>query len=751
MFVCSHRWAVGLVVLFCLACAADPVHVWLSDLPPLSARQDWGALRIDLDVNGAPLRIGDRAYQHGLGTHARGELVYDLAGEYERFTAAVGVDASMIPYGKGSVEFIVYGDGRELCRSGGMKVTDAAREVDVAVRGVGELRLVTTDGGDGIECDHADWADAALTGGAAPVATPKPGRFGVRAPGISIRVTEDGEVAAVQAGRLAAALRAATRLSGCRQVGRAAVERLAGGGLRFTRRMAGKGDCTVEDTFRPGKDSLHWEIALTSPDPPWTMAVVTGLRFAGPVPPAMWAPWADPEGRSDGWRDPLVLRPFGNGVWPYGNGDGGGVPLVGNSLVMPMALAADPEQDAGLGVVLSPADPLLDLSLATSAAGGLTFTRTRYRLGGGKTLRLNLDLVPTAADWRGLLGWAAAHYPAYFDPANPAADDMAGCGAYSGNEDPIDVAKFKRMAFRTNWKLSDDFPYMGMFIPPVKSADEHWTRSCDEPRPPGKPDWTSCRRLNDYARWMRSQGFYVLDYFNVTEFGKNLRDKDVPATLAPDPEVWKDGVAYLKTRTPHGYLQPPVGTCYGAWVVDPGDPDYRAHILEQARRHIALLPDTSGICIDRLDWLRWYNPAGDDGLSWVDGKPARSLYRSWHLLMAELGPLMHRAGKVIFVNNHVKRLDLLAGMDGIYCEFAQYPAALNSTGLLCIRRPALGWTAWEGDLKPDPDAFFQRHLHLGVYPTAPYPNNNHCIGPSPFADEQYLAYGPLLDAMRGKK
>jgi hypothetical protein len=45
----------------------------------------------------------------------------------------------------------------------------------------------------------------------------------------------------------------------------------------------------------------------------------------------------------------------------------------------------------------------------------------------------------------------------------------------------------------------------------------------------------------------------------------------------------------------------------------------------------------------------------------------------------------------------------------------------------------------------------QRHLHLGVYPTAPYPWNNHCINPAPAADQLYLDYGPLLDAMRGKK
>ena len=90
-------------------------------------------------------------------------------------------------------------------------------------------------------------------------------------------------------------------------------------------------------------------------------------------------------------------------------------------------------------------------------------------------------------------------------------------------------------------------------------------------------------------------------------------------------------------------------------------------------------------------------------------------------------------------------------MDGIYCEHCHWGAALNATGILSLRRPAIGWTNDEDDLRPDPDAFFQRHLYLGVYPTAPYPTNNHCITPSPWADEQYGDYGPLLDAMRGKK
>ncbi len=112
---------------------------------------------------------------------------------------------------------------------------------------------------------------------------------------------------------------------------------------------------------------------------------------------------------------------------------------------------------------------------------------------------------------------------------------------------------------------------------------------------------------------------------------------------------------------------------------------------------------------------------------------------------------MHDAGKVIFVNNHLKRIDLLKNVDGIYCEFAQRGPALNSTGLLGVARPTIGWTASVDDLKPDPDALMQRHLHMGVFPTAPIPGNDHTIGPDAWAEQYYLDYGPLFDALRGKR
>jgi hypothetical protein len=741
--------------------AAEPERVFLSSLAPTEVRQGWGALGVDASVQGKRLRIGTREFDRGLGTHAASEIIYDLDGAYDRFEAWVGVDAEMDSFGKSSVEFVVLVDGAEAFRSGVMRNTTPAARAGVSVKGAAELRLIVNEGGDDISGDHADWADAVLIA-ARETQTPaaEEPRYEVRAPGIIVRLSSQGNVVGVVLadGKLVRGVRARTRIAGSNARGDVTAMTRPDGGVEFTRALVSTRpprECTLRERYVPTADSVRWEIEIRGSGPPWTAAITTRLTYPDAPSRALWTAWADPDHRTTPrpppWSDPLVFRPFANAVWTYGSVRDF-VPFSGDFICMPVAMAAEPDADAALSLVLSLEDTILDLSLVTTASGTLAFTRTRHRLGGDKPVRFAMDLVGHAADCRAALGWMAKRYPRYFDPVNPQADAIAGCGAYSGDENPVDVAKLKRMAFRINWKLSDDFPYMGMFLPPLDDPDARWQRACDEPCPPNKPTWSSFRRLNDYAKYMRGQGFFVLNYFNVTEFGRKMVDRPVAsAEAAADPLLWQKPLEYLKTRLPRGFIDPPIGTCYDAWVTDVGDPDYERFMLEQARRHIEKLPDTSGICIDRLDWLRLYNVHGDDGVSWVDGKPARSLCGSWRGFTAKLGPLMHGAGKVIFVNNHIKRLDLLEHVDGIYCEFCQAPPALNSTGLLCVRRPALGWTDAEATVRANSDAFFQRHLHLGVYPTAPYPGNHHCIVPSPWVDERYQEYGRLFDAMRGKK
>ena len=123
----------------------------------------------------------------------------------------------------------------------------------------------------------------------------------------------------------------------------------------------------------------------------------------------------------------------------------------------------------------------------------------------------------------------------------------------------------------------------------------------------------------------------------------------------------------------------PVGEL--TFIMDPGDPVWRDFLLEQAQRHLDRLPDTDGLAIDRMDLIRLYNPQADDGITWINGKPARAFYFSWQQLMAKLGAMMHQAGKAIIVNNHTKRLDLLRDADGIYCEFGYAGTSLNTSAL----------------------------------------------------------------------
>jgi hypothetical protein len=261
---------------------------------------------------------------------------------------------------------------------------------------------------------------------------------------------------------------------------------------------------------------------------------------------------------------------------------------------------------------------------------------------------------------------------------------------------------------------------------------------------------------------MRDDGFYVLNYFNVTEFGADIHYPRPKTVAKSEGDLWKDPNDWLYGKLPNAALKTPpglkglaAGQPYYTWgravAMDCGDKPYQQFLLKQARRHLERLPESSGICIDRMDWLRLYNQNADDGQSWFENRPARSLYNSWHDLMGQLLPLVHGAGKVVFVNNHTKRIDLLRNIDGIFDEFAANPASLNETAFLTLKRPALGWTDNESPIRENPDAFFHRFLYMGVFPMAPVIGNDHSLLPSDWVNKQYADYGPMMVAMEGRK
>jgi hypothetical protein len=591
-----------------------------------------------------------------------------------------------------------------------------------------------------------------LTAGAVPA-------FKVGIPGFEVRLSAFGQVVGMTFGHQSRAVQGRSELAGCQIEGPVLVQKLRGAGVEFSR-AEGNADgrrCQVTERFTPATNSVRWEVEIQSDDQDWSAPVITTLTWPEAAKAGVWAAWQDPVDPQsnaqlgDGhlpWHDPLMARPFATMTWSFGEPPSYGF-WKGDIVTLPLVSILEPDQDLGLSLVQSPQDTLLELKLITTSQGKVSWGREQHRFGGGRTVRFAMDLVPHRADWRAAMKWMTARYPAFFEPPNPRVQEMAGTAAYTGEEKPVDVARLKRMAFRTLWKLSDDYAYMGMFLPPLTDPDARWERTSDEGDPPGyKPQWTNFRRLNGFARYLRENGFYLLNYFNTTEYGTNMRELQLTAEQARDPDLWKDASAYLQARMPEAALKPRWGAWQGGWFVDPGDPAYRSYLLEQVQRHLAMIPDAAGFCIDRTDYLCYYNTNADDGVTWRNGRRARALVESWRELLDQLGPMVHRSDRVIFCNLQDARLDVARHIDGVYDELGNQATMLNGAALVCVHKPLLLWTRNEDPLGDD---FFQRCLYLGAFPTAPYPLNNHCIQPSPERDRWYLDYGPLFDLLRGKQ
>jgi hypothetical protein len=151
--------------------AANVVTTFLSNLAWTSATTGWGVVQQDESIAGNALKIRGVTYAKGIGTHASSQIVYNLNGAgFTTFLATVGVDDEVNGKGVGSVQFKVIGDGVTLFDSGVVTNNGAAVNINVSVAGVKTLTLLATDGGDGIDYDHADWANARLL---APPALPQ--------------------------------------------------------------------------------------------------------------------------------------------------------------------------------------------------------------------------------------------------------------------------------------------------------------------------------------------------------------------------------------------------------------------------------------------------------------------------------------------------------------------------------------------------------------------------------------------------
>ncbi|MBP7933163.1 MAG: alpha-galactosidase [Phycisphaerae bacterium] len=138
-----------------------PLPVWM-----VSAVQDYGTLTVAASCHTrTPLRIGEKTYKDGLGTHANGRVVFQIESPMETFAADVGIDHNddtSRGRDKASAVFVVKGDNRELARTPVCRYGQPPQHIQVSIADVRQLELIVTDAGDGISYDQSDWGDARL-------------------------------------------------------------------------------------------------------------------------------------------------------------------------------------------------------------------------------------------------------------------------------------------------------------------------------------------------------------------------------------------------------------------------------------------------------------------------------------------------------------------------------------------------------------------------------------------------------------
>jgi len=147
-----------------LVCGGAATGSFVSDRTWSASTNGWGPAERDQSngeqtaADGVVQSINGAYYPKGVGGHAASDVALAVSG-CTRFTAVAGVDGET--GGRGRVVFSLVADGSTVYTSPAV-TPSAPSQVDVDITGHTTLHLVVGDGGDGVDYDHADWADARL-------------------------------------------------------------------------------------------------------------------------------------------------------------------------------------------------------------------------------------------------------------------------------------------------------------------------------------------------------------------------------------------------------------------------------------------------------------------------------------------------------------------------------------------------------------------------------------------------------------
>jgi 4-amino-4-deoxy-L-arabinose transferase-like glycosyltransferase len=136
---------------------------WVTEYQPLQVKYGFAAPREDRTWDNSPLRMGGIEYAHGIGMHAWSRVTYPVPEDATAFQAIVGLSDGVRECDLATVTFEIRDDKDQLLYDSGLVDNSVPpRAVDVPLRHTKTITLIVTDAGNGIDCDHADWAQAAF-------------------------------------------------------------------------------------------------------------------------------------------------------------------------------------------------------------------------------------------------------------------------------------------------------------------------------------------------------------------------------------------------------------------------------------------------------------------------------------------------------------------------------------------------------------------------------------------------------------
>ena len=153
----------------------DGSELSLTELDYIKGTCGWGSIHKNQNLNGGTLSVNGQTYEKGFAVHANSVMVFVLPEGAMKFKSFIGIDNTGTDEGsKSSVEFMVFNEdpttrknvdpqkavanSQLICRKYQKEGTTLTADITNAKK----LYLVATDAGDGIDYDHANWANPVL-------------------------------------------------------------------------------------------------------------------------------------------------------------------------------------------------------------------------------------------------------------------------------------------------------------------------------------------------------------------------------------------------------------------------------------------------------------------------------------------------------------------------------------------------------------------------------------------------------------